>query len=190
MDYFITDKDFNDFKVSFINLIEDYIVDIKNGIYYDITNITSVLASIVLHQKNKAHCNAGISYITLSADGKFYRCPRFVGQKEFCMGDVYSINILEENIKEHKRNLGKSAVNRNVNCSNCSYVYLCGGVCYHHSYTRNLSEYQNVTSECIQNKLIFEKTIELICRLNVNERSQFLLFLINIWNIYGKEKNL
>lgn len=190
LDYNISKSDYDKFENSFKRLIEKYIADIKSGNYYDITNITSVLASIVLHQRCKAHCNAGISYITLSADAKYYRCPRFVGTKSFCMGTVEKPNILLSNMEKFKASLGESAIRRNSNCENCAYVYLCGGVCYHHAYVTGFHEHQDIPSYCIQNKLIFDKTIELICCLSTSERSQLLLFLIDIWNNYGKENML
>lgn len=190
LDYKISESDYITFESSFKQLIEKYITDIKSGKYYDITNITSVLASIVLHQRCKAHCNAGISYITLSADAKYYRCPRFVGNEPFCMGTVEESHTLLNNMQKFKASLGESAIKRNLNCENCPYVYLCGGVCYHHAYVAGFHEHQDIPMECVQNKLIFDKTIELICRLSTFERSQLLLFLIDIWNNYGKEKML
>lgn len=190
LDYNISKSDYDKFEGSFKQLIEKYIADIKSGKYYDITNITSVLASIVLHQRCKAHCNAGISYITLSADAKYYRCPRFVGTESFCMGTVQDLNTLLNNMDKFKASLGESAIKRNSNCENCPYVYLCGGVCYHHAYVAGFHEHQDIPMECAQNQLIFDKTIELICRLSTSERSQLLLFLIDIWNNYGKEKLL
>lgn len=190
LDYNISESDYGKFESSFKQLMEKYIADIKLGKYYDITNITSVLASIVLHQRCKAHCNAGISYITLSADAKYYRCPRFVGTKSFCMGTAEDSNTLLNNMDKFKASLGESAIKRNSNCENCPYVYLCGGVCYHHAYVAGLHEHQDIPTECVQNKLIFDKTIELICRLSTSERGQLLLFLIDIWNNYGKEKML
>lgn len=190
LDYNVSKSDYDKFEISFKRLIKKYIADIKSGNFYDITNITSVLASIVLHQRCKAHCNAGISYITLSADAKYYRCPRFVGTKSFCMGTVEDSKLLVSNMEKFKTSLGESAIKRNSNCENCPYVYLCGGVCYHHAYVAGLHEHQDVPTECVQNKLIFDKTIELICRLSTSERGQLLLFLIDIWNNYGKEKML
>lgn len=190
LDYNISISDYKKFECSFKQLIDKYIADIKSGKYYDITNITSILTSIVLHRRCKSHCNAGISYITLSADAKYYRCPRFVGTKLFCMGTAEDSDTLLSNMEIFKTNLGESAMKRNFNCENCPYVYLCGGVCYHHAYVSGFQEYQNVPKECAQKKLIFDKTIELICRLSTYERSQLLLFLIDIWNNYGKENTV
>lgn len=190
LDYNISELDFYKFEQSFIQFVDQYITDIKQGILYDITNITSTIASIVLHQRCTAHCNAGISYITLSADGKFYRCPRFIGKQSFCMGKNNEFDKLKDNMQKFKLSLGESAIKRNYACNECPYVYLCGGVCYHHAYMSGLSEHQNIPRECQQNKLIFEKSIELICKLTVTQRSQLLLFLIDIWNNYGKEKLL
>lgn len=188
LDYNISEADYYKFECSFKQLIKKYIFDIKSGNYYDITNITTALVSIVLHQRCKSHCNAGISYITLSADGKYYRCPRFIGNKLFCMGTVEEPNILLNNMEKFQASLGESAIERNSNCKECPYVFLCGGVCYHHAYALGFQEHKNIPKECSQNQLIFDSTINLICSLSTFERGQLLLFLIDIWNNYGKEK--
>lgn len=182
VDYSIPEIDFFNFKKSLKKMFKLYLQDIKKGFYYDITNITTVISSIILHYKLKSHCNAGISYITLSADGVYYRCPRFVSNKLFKLATLSEKpDILLRSLQDYKDKLKNDAADRNKKCSVCPFVYLCGGTCPHHAYMHAQNEFSSVKLDCEQKILIYKETLKLICSLSIEERKRFLLFLTSLW---------
>ncbi len=178
-DFKISDNAFLDFEKSLVLMVDKYCKDIKNGNMYDITNISRIVSAIVFGQKYVSHCNAGISYVTLSADGKYYRCPRFIGKEEFSFNNK-NVIISKKN-RENIRKENKVA-KRKDGCNECSYVNLCGGVCKYHIFMSELNKIDGISKECLQRKVLFEKTLELICKLNEEERRQYLLFLSSLWD--------
>lgn len=181
VDYSLSEKYYNMFLKSIDDLFDKYYYDIKGGKLYDITNISSVIIAVVFGQRKLAFCNAGISYLTLSADGKYYRCPRFVGNTSFGLGDVDDESGVTTSHMNFMLSLRNNPAQRNNVCNTCEYVFLCGGMCYHHAVTSGLSEFDNVSRECQQRRKIFDNTIKLICRLTTDERRKLLLYYNNLW---------
>ncbi len=171
-------------------LIQKYEKDIRNGFLYDITNLTKVICSIVLHSKYKTHCNAGISYLTVSPEGNYYRCPRFIGNKDFYMGNVIKTEEVIHNMENFKNMLGVNASSRNSSCAKCCFVNLCGGMCYHHAYFLHKNQFGIADKECLQRKTIYRWVLRLVCNLSLIDRRNLLYFLIGLWKNYNfAEKN-
>jgi len=174
-----TDDVFNNFMNSLEKLIDKYFDDIKNNRLYVITNFSSIIVSIAYHLRTLAHCNAGISYLSISADGKIYRCPRFTGIKNFCIG-----NVLETKNKELDQSSNniinglKNNKNCILQCQKCAFKYLCGGMCYHHSYVVNRTEHGIIPRECYYRKILYKKILYHICDLSENERRILIKFLM------------
>ena len=155
--------------------------------YYDITNFSSIITGIALNQRRLTFCNAGISYLTVSADGNYYRCPRFIGHKNFLLAGIEEEHDVKEKMESFKKKLKKDPGERNLECKSCEYIYICGGMCYHHAIMSGRSEFENVPRECYQRKLMYKYIIELICKLPTEKRRKLLLFYINLWNIVKGE---
>lgn len=182
VDYNVSDEIFTIFVESLKKLLKKYYDDIMNGIYYDITNFSSVITTISLHQRKLTFCNAGISYLTVSADGRYYRCPRFVGNKKFSLDTVEKTEKVKEKTEIFKNNIKTSPGERNIKCKECVYSFICGGMCYHHAVMSGKSEFENVSRECFQRKVMFDGIVELICKLPTENRRNLLLFYTNLWN--------
>ncbi len=181
VDYDISYKAFNQFCNSLNILINKYYNDIVNGKYYDITNFSSIILMLALHTKKFAFCNAGLSYLTISADGKIYRCPRFIGNSTYSIGMLNERKKIIENIKSFKINLKSSSIERNKECNKCVYAYICGGMCYHHAVIKGTNEFDNIHTECYQKKLIYDNLIRLICKLSKIDRRNLLLYYTKLW---------
>lgn len=188
IDYSISSINFKIFENSFRKVVEKYRNDIKNGFFYDITNISSIIALIALKKRKISNCNAGLSYLTFSADGKIYRCPRFIGNKKFCIGSIEE--KVEKNIENEKNNIKEILNSRKKICNKCVYHNLCGGTCYHHASTKGKSMLDIVTDECYLKKLVFSEAINLICTLSDKERRKFILFLSDLWKECGKGESV
>lgn len=183
LDYYLSNENFSKFIRSLKQLFAYYTKMIQKKQFFDLSNITEPISTIVLKKKKKSHCNAGISYLSLSADGYIYRCPRFTDNKLFSFGTIKendSIKIAER-IRNFKYTLGGGTKNRNSDCANCCYVYLCGGICYHHSYLITSDEFNTITRECYYRDQLYSQVIEMLCTLNIAERREFLLFLSQFW---------
>ena len=182
VDYNISNDAFLIFIDSLKKLINKYYIDIVSGNFYEITNFSSIITSIVLHQRKLAFCNAGISYLTVSADGKFYRCPRFVGKEEFSLGTVERIENVKKQMHIFKESLKSAPGERNRECKECVYSFICGGMCYHHAIMAGKNEFENVPMECFQRKILFDAIIKMICKLSTEDRRKLLLFYTRLWN--------
>ena len=70
-------------------------------------------------------CGAGTEYAAISPKGDIYPCHQFVGQKEFCMG-----NVLEDNfdLTVGKPFLATSVLHK-PDCQTCFAKYFCSGGC-------------------------------------------------------------
>ena len=181
VDYNISNEAFELFVVSLKKLIEKYFNDIMLGKYYEITNFSSVITTIALHQRKLTFCNAGISYLTVSAEGKYYRCPRFVGKAEYSLNSVEESEKVKEKMAKFKSSLKDTPGARNAECNNCVYAFICGGMCYHHAVMAGKNQFENVPRECYQRRIMFEGIIRLICKLPTEKRRELLLFYTNLW---------
>lgn len=72
-------------------------------------------------------CGACFGMATVSTNGEIYPCHRFVGMKNFIIGNVFE-GIYEDKIlkffKEYERIRNK--------CANCWLYKICGGFCYYY----------------------------------------------------------
>jgi len=182
LDYAISDEVFNQFIISLEDLMDNYLVSIKNKDYYNITNITSVVVSLAFNLRTIAHCNAGVSYLSVSADGKFYRCPRFTGHQDFCLGSLETLDYkqIETSIANFREELKDNTGNRTLHCNNCNFIYLCGGICYHHAFTVSKSQFGQVPRECFYRKKLYDLVFKFVCKLTESDRNDFLLYLKSI----------
>jgi len=183
LDYKLSEESFAEFIVSLRRLFEIYLINIKTKQYFDLSNITEPIVAIVLNKKKRSHCNSGVSYLSLSADGSIYRCPRFTDQKLFSLGKINENNDLTiaEKILNFRLALGEEAGNRNSNCLQCAYAYLCGGMCFHHAFLMTGKEFDVNYRECYYKDQLYTQTIRLLCIMSVAERRDFLLFLNQFW---------
>jgi len=183
LDYNMSDESFKIFLDSLEKIFKFYEDAIKKRSYFDISNITDVMVAIALKRKKKAHCSAGLSYLSVSADGKLYRCPRLTDLREFSSGELGNANTLDlqESIKQFNSSLKGNVGDRIRECSKCVFVFLCGGICYHHAFIKGGNQFTSIPRECLYRKFIFERIIKLICNLSKEQRRSFMLFLDHFW---------
>ncbi|AEX85905.1 hypothetical protein XO10_07445 [Marinitoga sp. 1135] len=183
-DYNLSQENFEKYLESLSSLFEYYYNLILKKEYIDITNITRVLMNILFRIKKINHCNAGLTYFSVATNGNIYRCPRFTDEKDFLLGNINNLEI--KDINYHIKKLRKNIINYHMNslthkCNKCPFLFLCGGACYHYSYINNKTEFDVVERECTEKTLIYEETIKLITKLNVEQRKDFILSLKTIW---------
>lgn len=175
----ISRKKFSSFVESLSSALDRYIKDISDEIYYELTNVSLAIEPLISCRGYRSHCNAGISYITKSADGQLYRCPRFIGDSNYTFkfdhDEVISKQDRMVTIKDNSENRTL------LSCPSCVYINLCGGVCSFHARRIQAKLEYEKHFECAHRQVIFEKTLELMCTLNVKQRRAFLLYLNKLW---------
>ncbi|MDQ1248112.1 MAG: uncharacterized protein QG597_2484 [Actinomycetota bacterium] len=186
----ISDADFETYLRSLDCFFVKYASDIKNGTYYDVTNITQPMLSIAMHKKKRAHCNAGVAYLALSADGQFYRCHRFTGHKEQSLGRSSSVTgvTIRASRQERLNNLGESAASRSTDCAACPFVYLCGGICFHEALLSTGSEFKTIPRECRHRRTIYQGVVRLLGGMTSQQRRDWLLSLRQLWTNENREE--
>lgn len=82
--------------------------------------------------KRVTGCGAGFSYLAVSAEGRLYPCHQFVGNEEFCIGDL-NHGIRRPEVVEAFR----QAHVYNKPCATCWARFYCGGGCHATAYAAN-----------------------------------------------------
>ncbi|MGB9886049.1 MAG: thioether cross-link-forming SCIFF peptide maturase [Moorellales bacterium] len=71
-------------------------------------------------------CGAGHQYLAVTPSGELYPCHQFVGQREFCLGDL-GRGIVNRELQA--RLAGLNVLNKRL-CRSCWARYFCGGGCH------------------------------------------------------------
>jgi uncharacterized protein len=96
------------------------------------SNLLDLLGKLHLGQVKSAPCGAGLGYLALDAEGRFFLCHRLAGVERFCVGD------LEAGI-DHARIracLSEQAAPRRAACRACWARSVCAGGCHHENHVR------------------------------------------------------
>jgi len=76
-------------------------------------------------KKRLTGCGAGNDYLAVSPKGELYPCHRFVGRKEYLLGDVFG-GINNGGLREK---FASNTVLSKPECADCPAKYYCGGGC-------------------------------------------------------------
>jgi len=79
--------------------------------------------------KRAAGCGSGRDYLAVTPTGDLYPCHQFVGEPEFCMGDVWR-GITRPELRE----AFSCALNDRPECRGCWAKYYCAGGCAANAY--------------------------------------------------------
>jgi len=80
--------------------------------------------------KRAAGCGSGRDYLAVTPAGELYPCHQFVGEPEFCMGDVWR-GITRPDIREE---FSSCTLNDRPECRECWAKYYCAGGCAANAY--------------------------------------------------------
>jgi uncharacterized protein len=116
----------------FAQLAERFVARAREGALMPFSNLLDVLARLHLGQAKDVPCGAGLGYLAIDSEGRFYLCHRLAGVERFRVGD------LEHGI-DHARIsacLDEQAQPRQDGCSGCWARSLCAGGCHHDNHVR------------------------------------------------------
>lgn len=178
----ISDNAFDEFMQHYNNLMEIYYNDIKRGDFYCIENVTCNLEKIITRRRVSSRCNAGRAYFTISADKKVYDCHRLVGTKEGFVCDLNSqmSEEIEKYIEKMDKTIGQDVGTRISSCRECSFKYLCGGMCYQHAYIKNGKRFSKISRVCCMTQYEIKTTLNIITSLELEERRKFISYIMEM----------
>jgi radical SAM protein with 4Fe4S-binding SPASM domain len=103
-------------------------------------------------------CYAGCKTLTISVDGDYYPCHRFVNNSKYKIGSVCS-GLDVDKLELYKQNI----VDNKVKCKICSVRKFCGGTCIYEvlSNDGDLKSYINIV-ECAFRKTLYLEVIKIL----------------------------
>lgn len=119
----------------------DYIEDVLKSHEYDTAimfinendHIGKLFNRLILKKPYIYRCYAGKQKFSFAPNGDIYPCDSFVGNEKYKIGNIYSEKINYELIKKFEE---LSVLNRDK-CKNCWARFVCGGDCFHNSFSAN-----------------------------------------------------
>lgn len=132
-----------------------------------IQNIYKLLKLINSAQVRNKFCGAGINEVAIDINGDVYPCHRFIGQKEFIMGNIDNT---------YKKNMGvefKKRLNKKEDlCEDCIAKGICGGGCYNENYLVKGSINTPIPSNCTIMKYVTECALNLYITLTSEDKEK------------------
>jgi len=168
-------------------LADQYYNDLVSGNFYEITNFSQIFFQLLFREKKISHCNAGLSYLGVAADGLIYKCPRFTDIEGHQFADINQPRKVKDKIIKFRAELRKDARFRNDSCAKCSFVFLCGGMCHYDLLQKGKTIYDLVREQCMLRRTIYQQTIKLYVRLPESTKKAFFLRITDLENRGGGE---
>ncbi|HEX8012029.1 MAG TPA: radical SAM protein [Casimicrobiaceae bacterium] len=116
----------------FSTLARRFAQEAREGRVLPFSNLLDLLARLHAGEVKDAPCGAGLGYLAMDAQGRFFLCHRFAGTARFRVGD------LESGIDYAKIRacLAAQAAPRRDACAACWARSLCAGGCHYENHVR------------------------------------------------------
>ena len=118
----------------FALLAERFAHEATQGRVLPFSNLLDLLARLHLGQVKGAPCGAGLGYLALDAEGRFFLCHRFAGVDQFGVGDL-DAGVDHSKIRTC---LSAQAAPRRQACGECWARSLCAGGCHYENHLREV----------------------------------------------------
>ena len=128
--YAIREEDLPKLFEEYDKLAVEYIKRKKEGRGFNFFHFMIDLTGGPCVYKRLSGCGSGTEYLAVTPWGDFYPCHQFVGQEDFCLGNVYEGVKKTETVNEFK----KCNVYSKKECSQCFARFYCSGGCAANSY--------------------------------------------------------
>lgn len=179
IEYLINDTNVNRLIQEYKMLTDFFLAEINQGSFENLKLILNdndyygkIACRIIDGGRVYYRCSAGIGKINFDARGNIYPCEFFVGNPDYCIGNV------EEGIDKNKqRQFYDENVNVRKECKKCWARYLCGGDCYYNSLLVNGDIFTPDKQEnhriCIGNhdNIKAKGTFKRVCQLYSDEKN-------------------
>lgn len=125
-----------------------------------------ILFYLISRSHTLYHCNAGSNLLAVTAEGDVYPCHRFVGESEFCIGNVSDPQLKERpRYQEMRRRFIDLTVDTRPVCRSCWARYLCGGACVKHAWSEHGDLAAPVERHCLYIKTVVEALLPELARV-------------------------
>lgn len=92
-------------------------------------------------------------FYTITTNGELYACDSFVGDPEYCYGDIRKLDIYKI-ISNEELNIKKRLTTLNNECQHCDWIEVCKGGCpFQHYNARFNSNFESIN--CSGKKMLF-----------------------------------
>lgn len=111
-------------------LAREYIKRTKEGRGFNFFHFMIDLDQGPCVVKRISGCGSGTEYLAVTPWGDLYPCHQFVGQEDFCMGNVFEGILRQDLVREFK----SCNVYSKEKCRNCFAKFYCSGGCAANAY--------------------------------------------------------
>ncbi|HOT07850.1 MAG TPA: radical SAM protein [Methanotrichaceae archaeon] len=133
------------------------------------SHISSILMQMTTKTRMTNGCSAGREIITITPDGYVYPCEKYIGLKEFNMGNVHDEYFPGEKFERLRDLFYNLNIYNSIECGSCWARFLCGGVCHWQSYVSHGDLSQPTERRCLEMKAILEALLPEIAEIFSNE---------------------
>lgn len=141
---------------SFINSVDDLLVDNKSDLY---SLIQRYILAIQNKTKQKYICRAGSNMFSVSTTGDIYPCFMFTDNKNFFIGNVNDENVLcSEKFNSSLEKFISFNKNKSDQCKNCFIRNICFG-CLGQNFFQTGNPFETDSMICDMNRAIVEKIL-------------------------------
>lgn len=162
----VDDEQFDKILSEYINYIfyfEELILTKQYAKAKKMTDLVNALEKIEFGNVRNNGCGAGRTMFAVDIDGTLYPCHRFVGERKFALGNIWTGS-------DNSKFLKMINVRNRDKCSKCWAQNLCLGCCPHENYTNTNNI--NLASErsCRMAKTIYEKLISVYIKMSDEDK--------------------
>jgi uncharacterized protein len=140
-----------------------------------LTRFSERVCRVMGYNNSRIPCGAGRNFFGVGPDGILYPCFRFIGIKEYALGNVYS-GLDNEAIKAFITGAGRPYEERK-SCRNCWAAPLCGGPCYSCAELFGQGDGEPLPVHCAYMMADAKAAIWLVNKLRNNNPQRLLSFL-------------
>lgn len=167
--YTLSSEQYDILSHEMVKLVYKFSQLLEDGDYSTTKKMSNIMGML-----NKIHsggprthsCGAGKYTIAVDVRGNLFPCHRFVGEKDYCIGNIY-----DDVLNKQKEFISNAHINSRTTCSNCWAKNLCAGGCHQENFMKNGSINLPIIELCKVNKRFIEKTIELYLQLNQEQKN-------------------
>lgn len=154
---FMSDEDYITYINELANNLASYIKKIANGEEVKLVSYISPILMQMISKTRKIHgCEAGWGFLTITTHGDVYPCHRYIGLKEFYMGNVHDEGFPSDKLDRLREMLYRINVHNSPKCNTCWARFLCGGACHWRSYVTHGDLSRPTERRCMETKTILE----------------------------------
>ncbi len=127
----LSEKEFETLKEEYNLLGELFLDSVLNDSSFGFSNILRTTSALYKSAVRHYPCGAGRTLVGIDSTGDIYLCHRFTGMEEFSMGTVHDPDF------SLQKKILLTHVDAREGCKECWARHLCGGSCWHESYSHH-----------------------------------------------------